>query len=39
MQMEKIMVGGSENGRGTKCRYKPSFEAKRLVENVSAPAN
>ena len=34
--MEKIMVAGSENGRGTKCRYKCSFEAKRLLQNAEA---
>ena len=34
--MEKIMISGSENGRGTKCRYKCSFESKRLSQNAEA---
>ena len=34
--MEKIMIAGSENGRGTKCRYKSSFESKRLMQNAEA---
>jgi len=35
--LEKIMIGGSEHGRGTNYpRFKPTFEAKRNYENAEA---